>query len=38
MQILKIASMSRNVKLRDIAAAVVASVSEEPNVRTYFDA
>jgi hypothetical protein len=37
-KILKIASMSRNVKLRDIAADVVASVSEEPGVRTYFDA
>lgn len=38
MKILKIASNTRNVKLRDIAAAVVASVSTDPNVRTHFDA
>lgn len=38
MKILKIASNTRNVKLRDIAAAVVASVSTDPSVRTHFDA
>ncbi|MFJ6535091.1 GAF and ANTAR domain-containing protein [Paenarthrobacter sp. NPDC091711] len=36
--IMKIASSTRNVKLRDIAASVVASVSEDPRVRTHFDA
>jgi GAF domain-containing protein len=38
MRILKIASSTRNVKLRDIAASVVASLSHDPNVRTHFDA
>ncbi|WP_461188206.1 GAF and ANTAR domain-containing protein [Arthrobacter sp. Z4-13] len=38
MKILKIASNTRNVKLRDIAASVVASLSEDPRVRTHFDA
>lgn len=38
MKILKIASSTRNLKLRDIAASVVASVSHDPNVRTHFDA
>ena len=38
MKILKIASSSRNVKLRDVAASVVASLSQDPNVRTHFDA
>jgi GAF domain-containing protein len=37
-KILKIASSTRNVKLRDIAASVVASLSEDPRVRTHFDA
>jgi AmiR/NasT family two-component response regulator len=37
MRILKIASSTRNVKLRDIAAAVVASLSPDPQVRTHFD-
>jgi GAF domain-containing protein len=36
--ILKIASNTRNVKLRDIAASVVASLSQDPRVRTHFDA
>lgn len=38
MKTLKIASGSRNVKLRDVAASVVASLSQDPNVRTHFDA
>jgi GAF domain-containing protein len=38
MKILRIASNTRNVKLRDIAASVVASVSQDPRVRTHFDA
>lgn len=38
MTILKIASSTRNVKLRDIAASVVASLSQDPRVRTHFDA
>lgn len=38
MKILKIASSTRNVKLRDVAASVVASLSQDPNVRTHFDA
>jgi hypothetical protein len=38
MKILKIASSTRNVKLRDIAGSVVASLSQDPNVRTHFDA
>lgn len=37
-KILKIASSTRNVKLRDIAASVVASISQDPRVRTHFDA
>jgi GAF domain-containing protein len=37
-KILKIASNTRNVKLRNIAASVVASVSQDPTVRTHFDA
>jgi GAF domain-containing protein len=37
-KILKIASSTRNVKLRDIAASVVASLSHDPSVRTHFDA
>ncbi|MFF2246050.1 GAF and ANTAR domain-containing protein [Arthrobacter sp. NPDC058130] len=38
MKILGIASSTRNVKLRDIAASVVASISQDPRVRTHFDA
>lgn len=37
MKILRIASSSRNMKLRDVAAAVVASVAGDPNVLTHFD-
>lgn len=37
-KILTIASSTRNVKLRDIAASVVASLSQDPKVRTHFDA
>ncbi|MET4147191.1 GAF and ANTAR domain-containing protein [Arthrobacter sp. UYCo732] len=37
-KILKIASSSRNVKLRDIAASVVTSLTTDPSVRTHFDA
>jgi AmiR/NasT family two-component response regulator len=37
-RILRIASKTRNVKLRDIAASVVASISHDPRVRTHFDA
>lgn len=37
MNILKSASSTRNVKLRDVAAAVLASISNE-KVRTHFDA
>jgi GAF domain-containing protein len=37
LKILKIASSTRNMKLRDVAAAVVASVSEDPKVLTHFD-
>lgn len=38
LKVLKIASSSRNVKLRDIAASVVASLSDDPRVQTHFDA
>jgi GAF domain-containing protein len=38
MKILKIASSTRNVKLREVAASVVASLSEDPKIRTHFDA
>lgn len=38
MKILKIASSTRNVKLRDIAASVVESLSQDSKVRTHFDA
>lgn len=37
LKILKIASSTRNIKLRDVAAAVVASVSDNPTVLTHFD-
>ena len=38
MAILKNASSARNVKLRDVAATVVASVSSDATVTTHFDA
>jgi hypothetical protein len=38
MKILKIASQTRNAKLRDVAASVVASLSQDPKVHTHFDA
>ncbi|TLM75331.1 GAF and ANTAR domain-containing protein [Pseudarthrobacter sp. NamB4] len=38
MRILKIASNSRNEKLRDVAASVVSSLTADPGVRTHFDA
>ncbi|TLM72978.1 GAF and ANTAR domain-containing protein [Pseudarthrobacter sp. NamB4] len=38
MKILKIASSSRNMKLREVAAAVVSSISQDPEVLTHFDA
>jgi GAF domain-containing protein len=38
MKILKIASNTRNVKLRDVAASVVASLSRDTTVQTHFDA
>jgi GAF domain-containing protein len=38
MKILKIASNSRNVKLRDVAASVVTSLTADAKVRTHFDA
>lgn len=37
-KILKIASSTRNLKLRDVAATVVSSLSQDPKVRTHFDA
>lgn len=37
-KILKTTSSTRNLKLRDIATSVVASVSQDPKVRTHFDA
>jgi len=37
LKILRIASSSRNVKLRDVAAHVVTSVGKDPNVLTHFD-
>ncbi|MEZ2391730.1 GAF and ANTAR domain-containing protein [bacterium RCC_150] len=36
-KILKIASNTRNVKLRDMAASVVTSLSQDPKVRTHFE-
>lgn len=36
-KILKIASSTRNVKLRDVASSVLASVSKDPSVFTHFD-
>ncbi|MDQ0693168.1 GAF and ANTAR domain-containing protein [Arthrobacter sp. W4I7] len=38
MKILKIASNTRNAKLRDVAASVVASLSRDARVQTHFDA
>ncbi|PNI07314.1 response regulator receiver protein [Arthrobacter sp. AFG7.2] len=37
MKILRIASSTRNIKLREVAAAVVSSVSADPKVLTHFD-
>ncbi|WP_164200344.1 GAF and ANTAR domain-containing protein [[Micrococcus luteus] ATCC 49442] len=38
MKILKIASSTRNIKLHDVAATVVASVAQDATVLTHFDA
>jgi GAF domain-containing protein len=38
MKILKIASSTRNMKLREVAASIVASVSDDPKTLTHFDA
>jgi AmiR/NasT family two-component response regulator len=38
MRILKIASSTRNIKLRDVAASVVAAISGDQTTRTHFDA
>jgi GAF domain-containing protein len=38
MKILRIASSTRNAKLRDVAASVVAALSQDPRVQTHFDA
>ncbi|YCK79747.1 ANTAR domain-containing protein (plasmid) [Arthrobacter sp. D3-18] len=38
LRILRIASSTRNVKLRAVAAKVVASITHDPNVLTHFDA
>lgn len=38
MFILKSASSTRNIKLRDVAVAVIASVTSDPTVSTHFDA
>jgi AmiR/NasT family two-component response regulator len=35
--ILRKASNSRNAKLHDIATAVIASISPQPSLHTYFD-
>jgi GAF domain-containing protein len=37
MEILRKASNSRNIKLRDVAAGVIESVSPDPALRTHFD-
>ncbi len=37
MAILRTASNSRNIKLRDVAAGVIESVSPDPALRTHFD-
>jgi hypothetical protein len=37
MKIMKIASSTRNVKLREVAASVVASLTEDRKVTTHFD-
>jgi hypothetical protein len=37
MAILKRASSTRNIKLRDLAASVIASVTDNPTVTTHFD-
>ncbi|WP_457963330.1 GAF and ANTAR domain-containing protein [Arthrobacter sp. D1-29] len=36
-QILRIASSTRNLKLREVASSVIKSVSQNPNVLTHFD-
>lgn len=36
-RILKIASSTRNVKVRDVATSIVASVSKHPDIFTHFD-
>lgn len=36
-RILKIASSTRNVKLRDVATSIVASVSKDPDIFTHFE-
>lgn len=36
-RILKIASSTRNVKLRDVETSIVASVSKDPDIFTHFD-
>lgn len=38
MSVLKRASSSRNIKLREVAASVVASVTDDPSVITHYDA
>jgi GAF domain-containing protein len=38
MTVLKRASSSRNIKLREVAASVVASVTDDPSVTTHYDA
>jgi AmiR/NasT family two-component response regulator len=37
MEILRKASNSRNIKLRDVAAGVIQSISPDPELRTHFD-
>lgn len=37
-EILTKASSTRNIKLREVAAAVIASISGEKEIKTYFDA
>jgi GAF domain-containing protein len=36
-KILKIASSTRNVKLRDVCASVIASLAQDPEIRTHFE-
>ena len=37
MKILRVASSTRNIKLPDVAASIVASVAQDPKVLTHFD-